>query len=130
MCAGLLKYMLMMKSTKTLKNIFAMLNDMFEDLGSDLFLRWIAKKLKYRRNVFLESFLKWQNNKFLEICGRSLLPINARKSVWDFWYAMSSASTLSSRPAKLKFADRPKIQLGLKLTWFEVIRFCYSYYTA
>ena len=37
-----------------------------------------------------------------------------RKNVWDFWHKTSTQSTLTSRPAKLKLSDKPKIQTHLQ----------------
>ena len=45
--------------------------------------------------------------------GRKLTPFHFRKAAWDFWHAKSTASTLTSRPAKLRTTDKPKIQAGL-----------------
>ena len=92
-----------------------MLNEMFDGLADDiLFLRWLSRKLDYRQNFFVEAFLKWKTNNFMETRGRNILPLAVRQSVWDSWHEMSSASTLTSRPAKLKVNDRAKVQVGLK----------------
>ena len=45
--------------------------------------------------------------------GRKLTPIETRRAVWDFWHNNSTTSTITSRPAKLKLSDKPKIQNGL-----------------
>ena len=47
--------------------------------------------------------------------GQKLTPLHFRKAAWNFWHAKSTASTLSltSRPAKLRTTDKPKIQAGL-----------------
>ena len=46
--------------------------------------------------------------------GRKLTPMNVRIKVWEFWHVMSDVSTNTSRPAKLKVGDKPKIQEGLE----------------
>ena len=46
--------------------------------------------------------------------GRKLTPLHFRKAAWDFWHAKSTASTLTSSPAKLRTTDKPKIQAGLE----------------
>ena len=46
--------------------------------------------------------------------GRKLTPLIVRSKVWEFWHAMSDVSTNTSRPAKLKVSDKPKIQEGLE----------------
>ena len=47
--------------------------------------------------------------------GRAMTSLETRAKVWDFWHdsQIVSASTLTSRPAKMKVGDRPKIQSGL-----------------
>ena len=46
--------------------------------------------------------------------GSCLTPLEVREAVWDFWHRESTASTLTSRPAKLKVTDKPKIQSNLR----------------
>ncbi|XP_066932940.1 uncharacterized protein [Clytia hemisphaerica] len=46
--------------------------------------------------------------------GRKLLPFEVRKAVWDFWHEKGTASTLTSRPAKLRAKDKPKVQANLE----------------
>ena len=36
---------------------------------------------------------------------------DTRKCIWDYWHNTSSVSTLTSRPAKLRTSDRPKIKM-------------------
>ena len=47
--------------------------------------------------------------------GRKQLPIETRKTVWDFWHCNEFIieSTLTSRQAKLRVSNRSKIQDGL-----------------
>jgi len=46
--------------------------------------------------------------------GRRLTSIQTRQNVWELWHCNSLQSTLTSRPAKLKVSDKPKIQLDLQ----------------
>lgn len=46
--------------------------------------------------------------------GRKLTPLHVRQVVWNFWHNESSASTITSRPAKIKVNDKPKIQSSLQ----------------
>ena len=46
--------------------------------------------------------------------GRKLTSLDVRKTVWDFWHNESSASTITSKPAKLKVNDKPKILSSLQ----------------
>lgn len=46
--------------------------------------------------------------------GGKQLPYEIRKYVWDYWHNKSTASTLTSRPAKLRVSNRNKIQNGLE----------------
>ena len=46
--------------------------------------------------------------------GRKLTPFSTRVKVWEFWHANSEVSTNTSRPAKLKISDKPKIQENLE----------------
>ena len=46
--------------------------------------------------------------------GRRMISLETRHKVWDFWHSKSIQSTLTSRPAKLKVSDKPKIQLQLE----------------
>ena len=41
--------------------------------------------------------------------GRTLTQLEYRIIVWVFWHSYSSASTLTSRPAKLKLSDKPDL---------------------
>ena len=45
--------------------------------------------------------------------GHRLTSLETRKNVWDFWHASNTPSTITSRPAKLKVSDKPKIQSQL-----------------
>ena len=45
--------------------------------------------------------------------GRKLTPLTFRKEVWDFWHKNSTPSTITSRPAKLRSTDIPRVQTGL-----------------
>ena len=45
--------------------------------------------------------------------GRKVTPMTVRKSVWEFWHGNSTASTITSRPAKIRVTDKRKIQAGL-----------------
>ena len=48
--------------------------------------------------------------------GQKLTPLHFRKAAWDFWHAKSTASTLTSRPAKLKQQTNPEYKLALTLS--------------
>ena len=45
--------------------------------------------------------------------GRKKTPFSTRKLVWDFYRTKSTPSTNTTRPAKQRVADKPKIQYGL-----------------
>ena len=45
--------------------------------------------------------------------GRKLTGFETRLKVWEYWHAMSDISTNTSRPAKLKVSEKPKIQADL-----------------
>ena len=49
----------------------------------------------------------------LSRAGQKRTPFATRKIVWDFYHTNSTASTNTSRPAKLRVADRPAIQYDL-----------------
>ena len=46
--------------------------------------------------------------------GRKLTQHSTCVKVWEFWHSVSEVSTNTSRPAKLKQADKPKIQENLE----------------
>lgn len=48
--------------------------------------------------------------------GRKMIDFDVRNSVWLFYHNHSTPSTITSRPAKLKLNDKPKIQTGLSFT--------------
>ena len=41
-----------------------------------------------------------------------MIPHEIRRKIWHFWHANSMASTLTSKPAKLRVPNRKKIQNG------------------
>ena len=45
--------------------------------------------------------------------GRKLTPMETRQKIWNFYHQKSLTSTITSRPAKLRCTDIPKIQHGL-----------------
>ena len=47
------------------------------------------------------------------IGGRKLTPFSIRKAVWDFYHSNSTQLTNTSRPAKIKVSEKPRIQTGL-----------------
>ena len=61
----------------------------------------------------LSDYLKFQSRKPSK-AGRRLTPFEHRQSVWEYWHKVSSPSTLTSRPAKLKISDKNKIQSDLE----------------
>ena len=50
-----------------------------------------------------------------ETRGRKITSLEERTKAWDFWHANSDASTLTSRPAKIRVDRVPKLQQGLKI---------------
>lgn len=47
-------------------------------------------------------------------CGRVGTELNVRQAVWKFWYDNSTASTLTTRLAKLRISKKPKLHTGLQ----------------
>ena len=45
--------------------------------------------------------------------GRKMTPLKQREEVWSFWHSNCTASTLTSRPAKIKVSNKPKLQADL-----------------
>ena len=48
--------------------------------------------------------------------GRKMTKFETRKLIWDFFHSNATPSTITSRPAKLKVSERPKIQSGFDTT--------------
>ena len=44
---------------------------------------------------------------------RKVIPHETQRKIWHFWHTNSMASTLTSKPAKLRVSNRKKIQNGL-----------------
>ena len=45
--------------------------------------------------------------------GRKRTPLHTCNQVWKFWHENATTSTITSRPAKLKINNQPKLQSGL-----------------
>ena len=64
-----------------------------------------------RKRMNLQTALKFVKKPSKS--GRKLTPMETRQKIWDFYHRKSLPSTITSRPAKLRCTDIPKIQLGL-----------------
>ena len=45
--------------------------------------------------------------------GRKRTPFQTCNGIWKFWHRNATTSTITSRPAKLRIGNRPKLQNGL-----------------
>ena len=59
-------------------------------------------------------------NKETHRAYESGIKLETRQHIWDFWHSVSTVSTLTSRPAKLRTSDRPKIQNDL--TYHDTVK--------
>ena len=48
--------------------------------------------------------------------GRKMIPHEIRRKIWHFWHTSSMASTLTSKPAKLRVSNRKKTENGQQST--------------
>ncbi|XP_066925552.1 uncharacterized protein [Clytia hemisphaerica] len=60
----------------------------------------------------LSEKLKWFRKP--SKAGRKMIKFETREAAWNFWHRNSTASTLTSRPARLRVADKPRVQESLK----------------
>ena len=70
------------------------LHGMFgEQLQSQTFLDWLAKKLDIRPSKFSIYIQRWRENNFEESRGQNKLPIKAQLAVYNTWLENSIVST-------------------------------------
>ena len=61
----------------------------------------------------LQNKLKLRLKDNRENCGRKKTSLETRQKIWQFWHNHCSASTNTSRPAKLRTTAKPGIQENL-----------------